>query len=180
MNPHKYPIVKKAYAIDTHKISEGYFIDELVCHAENRNKARSILYDRIRGEDWKLFTGEDIDFLNIPVSRSPSHDLVVYNGSEVCINVIPSIEIEDERQATLSKIENDPAITHVYIRKGAYYCPGWCGYTEFREKAGVYAKKEAISEAKRVRDIRLVPIEKEEHNDMLRKAIADLESRIMQ
>jgi hypothetical protein len=53
-----------------------------------------------------------------------------------------------ERNQSFDDMLNDTTITHCYIRKGSYHRPGSSGYTDFRHRAGVFTKQEAISSAK--------------------------------
>lgn len=77
----------------------------------------------------------------------------------------------------LDALAADASVTHCYISKGMYYRPGSCGYTDFRHRAGVYKKSEALQHAKSCRDLTLVPIDVKEHNEMLRKEANDILSR---
>lgn len=79
----------------------------------------------------------------------------------------------------LNKIRKDKKITHYYIRKGPYYRPGACGYTDHITKAGVYAKEDALSHAEHCRELSLVPVEIAKHNGYIMEEVKDLLSRIM-
>lgn len=67
----------------------------------------------------------------------------------------------------LRDIENNQDIKFCYIRKGAYYRPGACVYTDFRVLAGVFEKSDAIKQATSCRDLLLVPVNVIEHNKMI-------------
>lgn len=83
------------------------------------------------------------------------------------------------REAKHEKILKDAAITHCYIRKGSYYRPNWCGYTDFQHRAGVYTKEEAVNHANKCNEITVVPINAKEHNDLLNAEIQDIQSRLL-
>lgn len=80
---------------------------------------------------------------------------------------------------TPKQIAKSKKITHCYIRKGPYYRPGSCGYTDYTVKAGVYTKEEAISHAERCRELTLVPINNAEHNELIMEEVKDLLSRFI-
>lgn len=79
----------------------------------------------------------------------------------------------------LNKIANSKKITHCYITKGAYYRPNHSGYTDYRTRAGVYPKAEAIDSAMRCKDLTVIAIDNHEHNKMLIEEIKDLQSRLI-
>lgn len=78
----------------------------------------------------------------------------------------------------LKKIGNNKSITHCYIYKeGFFYRPNSKGYTEYKTDAGIYTKEDAIIHAEKCREIRLVPIDIKEHNNMITEEVKDLLSR---
>lgn len=175
----QYTVVKKAYEIKLDKLSEGYLSTPIVCHAENINEAKQILLAKIRIDGWELITGEEITYLNIPVVRSKEHDFVMFENEEVLRNEIEGIKRKKVRAQYLDSVLNDPNIKYCYIRKGSYYCPNCCGYTQYKFYAGVYTKERAVQEARSVGDVTVEPINIEEHNAMIIQKIADLETRII-
>lgn len=78
---------------------------------------------------------------------------------------------------TLKQIAKNKKITHCYIRKGPYYRPNHCGYTDFRVEAGVYTKEEALHSAENCKELTIVPINIEKHNAEIIKKVNDLLSR---
>ncbi len=82
-------------------------------------------------------------------------------------------------QKELNKIAKDPAITHCYISKGSYYRPGAAGYTDFRHKAGVFEKMDAIDQAEGCKDLWLEPIDIKKHNAMLIEEAKEIISRFI-
>jgi hypothetical protein len=80
----------------------------------------------------------------------------------------------------LEKIRLDKKIEWVYIRKGGYYyMSGFCGYTEYIHKAGVYTKEEAICHCSGIIELQIVPIDIRLHNSIIVKQISDLTSRFI-
>ena len=77
----------------------------------------------------------------------------------------------------INKLLKDKNITHCYIRKGAYYRPDSCGYTDYVTKAGIYEKTVAIEHAKRCEELTLIPINNSEHNTRIISEVNDLLSR---
>ena len=173
-------IVEKAYEIDMGKLSEGFLIDSIICHAENHNKAKIKLLKEVQYDDWVLkYSGENLNYINIPVKRCFSYDKVIFEGKEVIRHSIEGIKQEHKRLAKLDEISNNPNIKYCYIRKGSYYRPNHCGYTSLRTDAGVYPKDEAVSHAKSVREISLEWVDIEEHNKMINEKIAELKTRLL-
>jgi len=176
----KYEIIKKAYKVDFDKIDEGYLACEHIATTNSRNEARKELFYVIRWDDWKLkYSDEDITYLNIPVIRAKEYDRVLFEDEEVIRCEIPRILDKRERTAKLNKILEDPNITHCYIRKGRYYRPGSCGYTDFRTRAGVFTKEEAVNSGMRCDELSIIPIDIDEHNKILQEEINHIQSRII-
>jgi hypothetical protein len=180
MNLPEGTVVKKGYEIDLEKLDEGYLSDTIGCCAEDRNKAKKELLKQIRYDNWVLkSTGEELTYLNIPVKRRKSSDMVIFEGKEVIRCSIDGLITERERLSKLDEISNNPNIKYCYIIKGSYYRPNSCGYTSLRYEAGVYPKEEAVRHAKSVREIRLEWVDIEEHNKMINEKIRDLKERLL-
>lgn len=173
--------VKKAYEIDFTRIDEGYLFCDRICYAENHNKAKSLLLKEVKNESVNLrSTGDEVTYTTIPVIRCKEADLYLFEEKELTKRQIEEIQTERERIAGLNAMLTDDAITHCYIRKGNYYRPGNSGYTDFRQYAGVYTKEEAVSSAKSCRDLRIIPIDISEHNEMIQSEVNSLLTRIIQ
>lgn len=176
----KYELKQKAYGIDFSRIEEGFLCSEEYVHAESRNKAKSLLLDKIGYQCLATTYGEEITYLNIPVVRAPEYDLYLFEGAEKTKQNIEEILEQRKRTASLDKILLNPEIKYCYIKKrGSYYCPHSCGYTQFKHKAGVYTKEEAIYEAKSCYELDIIPIDIAEHNKMIRNEINDLSTRLL-
>lgn len=178
----QYQLKSKAYQLDLNKIEDGYSASERVCHADSFNKARSVLFKEIQYEDWKCrFYGTDITYLNIPVKRWKDGDKYEFEGEDVPLWKIQEILAERERTSALDGILNDDSIIYCYIgKRGGYYRPNSGGYTEMRIRAGVYTKEEAVSSAKSCNEVDAVPINIEEHNQLLTQEINELKTRLIQ
>ncbi len=176
-----YTLKQKAYKVDFGKIDEGYLASDIVCHAETIGKAKVKLLREIGSDYWKLkYTDEEITFKNIPVVRASECDLFEFEGKDLSMARINEIAKERDRKADLDAMLDNPKIEFCYIKKrGMYYRPNSCGYTDFTIKAGVYDKKDAVSEAKFCDEIYLIPIDIEEHNDRIQDAINDLHTRLI-
>lgn len=84
------------------------------------------------------------------------------------------------KRSELNKILKNKKITHCYIRKnGSYYRPNCCGYTDFRHKAGVYEKEDAVNQSLSCSELIVIPINVSEHNEMLLQAIKDISENII-
>lgn len=88
---------------------------------------------------------------------------------------IPMKRSERSRLAYINRIERDYKVTHCYIVKGGYYYrENSCGYTEYREAAGIYSKDEAIKICRACSIEVPIPINISEHNNMILTRIKEL------
>lgn len=177
----KYELSQKAYEIDFSKIEEGYLYSEMICFAENRNEAKTKLLKEAYWENICLKGNEEeVTYLTIPVIRRKSSDRFKFEDKEINLYQIEEILTERERILKLDEILNNTEILYCYIKKGGYYRPNSCGYTDHLHKAGVFPKSEAISHAKSVREIRIIPINIIEHNVMIEQEISELKTRVLE
>lgn len=177
----RYQIVKKCWKIDLDKIDEGFMYSGVSVHADSRNEAKTKLLHEIRYDEWKIrFTREEVNYINIPVIRSKAGDIVLFEGNEIKKWEVNHVLSERKRFVELDKILENPGVQFCYIMKrGSYYAPNSNGYTDYKFKAGVYTKEEAVQDAKSCNELRIIPINIEEHNSILNKMIKDIESRII-
>jgi len=177
----RYERKKKAYHIDLNKIDEGYLFCDESCFAENINKAKSILLKRADDAGMQLnsLIDSEITYLNIPVVRKKSSDVFLFESEEKTLAEIEMILIERNRQKDLNDILANPEIKYCYIKKGIYYRPNYAGYTDYKKQAGVYPKKDAVSHARGVCEITIVPVDIIEHNAMINSEIANLKTRLL-
>ncbi|HYD92349.1 MAG TPA: hypothetical protein VEA37_12780 [Flavobacterium sp.] len=177
----KFPLAKKAYEINFDKIDEGYLASGETCYADNRNQARTILLDSIKNDGWKIkYSNDEISYTNIPVVRAPHSDKFHFDGQELTMYQIEEIMAERIRNKMLQNILDDDLIKFAYIRKrGMYYKPQSCGYTEYNTKAGVYPKEEAVKHCRGCDELSLEVIDVLKHNALLNSEINDLKSRIL-
>jgi len=174
----KLVLKQKAFEIDFGRIKEGFLWGQHISYAATKGKAKMELLTEVEGALCE-FTGDEITYLNIPVIRCKEADKYEFEGENVTLHRIEEIHRERKRLYKLDSILNDPKIVYAYIQKGSYYRPGSCGYTDFRHRAGVYTKEEAVSSAKSCRDIWVRVIDIDEHNEMINKEIKELESRLL-
>lgn len=179
----KYKLSKKAFEIDFSKIEEGYLYDSssFITYAENRNKAKSELLRMAYCENICL-TGEDeeLTYLTIPVIRCKEADKYFFEDKEMTLLSIDRELRERKRISDLDEILNNKHIKYCYIVKNGYYRPNNCGYTDFKHRAGVYSKEEAVSSAKSCSDIRIMRIDINEHNQMINDEINELKTRLLE
>lgn len=172
--------IKKGYTIDFNKIDEGYLSSGEFCSASSRNKAKVMLLQKIEYSDWTLLDGRELNYLNIPVIRDKDFDTVNFNGKEVTRIKAIKLQKEIDRNNRLKEILEDNKIKYCYITKhGSYYLPKSNGYTYERYQAGVYQKKYAVSSAKSCLDLILIPIDIQEHNELINKRILDLQNHLI-
>ena len=174
-----YELSQKAWELNLFRIYDPYHLSEIIRNGKTRGEAKSKIYQEAMNEDLSL-TDEKLTFLNIPIRRCKRADLYFFEGKEVTLEQIEKIEKEKIRIIELDKILNDESIVYCYIRKGSYYRPNSCGYTDFRHRAGVYTKQEAVSSAKSCKDLDIVPINIEEHNSIIQKEIDELKTRVLE
>jgi hypothetical protein len=166
-----YELLKKAYKIDLEKISEGFLYSDFICYAETRNEAKTNLLKEVKYEGLTLkYTDEELNYLNIPVLRCKRADKLSFEGVEKTLVEIDEILTERKRLEVLQEILDNENIKFCYIRKGCYYRPNYCGYTDF---------KDAVKHAKGCRDIWLERIDIEEHNKLINEEIRELERRLI-
>ena len=174
----KYKIIKKGYQINFSNIAERYFYGPETCVAGSRNEARYILFNR--GIDMEfLDKNDDVTYTNIPVIRCEEVDLVEFEGQNITRNKIGDLLKDRERSKMLDDLMEDETKQFFYIRKGGYYRPGGCGYTDMQHRAGVFDKKSAIKSARMCKELDLVAINIEVHNKMIQDEIDELETRLI-
>jgi len=176
----KLRLKQKAWGINWDKIDEGaYYLGNIdIVYAQTRGKAKSLLLPDII--DYKLYkTGEYVEFTTIPIIRVKEADKYDFNGEILTIWKYDEVNIERKRIKELDDLLNNDSIKYYYIRKGNYYKPNYCGYTDFKHRAGVYSKEEAVSSAKSCRDIWLEKIDIQEHNKMIENEIEELRTSIL-
>ncbi len=159
-------IIQKGYELNLSKIDEGYLCSPVVVTAYNRGKAKVAMFQKIGYDGLKLAwsQGEGITFLNMPIRRNKEADVVEFEGTEMKRYKIEQILRDRDKEAEWQKVLNDPSITHCYIKKGNYYRPNYSGYTDFRHRAGIYTKQDAIGCCRSCGDLWVLPIDNNEHN----------------
>lgn len=178
----KYVLVEKAYQINFGRIEEGYLYDDssFVVYAETLNKARYKLLEKAYCENVCLRGSDDeVTYITIPVVRAKEYDTFLFEGEGLTKSRIKEKLNERKRLTELDKILTDDSISHCYIRKGNYYRPHSCGYTDFIHRAGIFTKQEAINSAKSCRDLTIIPIDIDKHNKMIQDEIDDLKTRLI-
>lgn len=174
-------IENKAYELNLDKIDEGYLLSPIVVYATTLNKAKVKILHEIRHEDLLLRCsitgyGDEITYLNIPVIRCKDKDKTLFEGEYLTNNQIARIK---RKKGLLEMLEN-PLITHCYIKKrGTYYRPNNCGYTDIISEAGVYTTREAVDSGLSCEELSVIPINIEEHNAMINDRIENLKTRII-
>ncbi len=170
----------KAYQIDLDRLDEGYLSDTIMCYANNVNEAKMKLLQEIKYDNWRLkYTDAELTYLNIPVIRRKSDDKILFEGNAVTKTEMNRILYKRERYLLLENISNDTSINYCYIKKGSYYRPNSCGYTDYKYRAGVYTKEEAVQSAKSCEELTIIPIDILEHNTMINNEISELSSRLL-
>lgn len=87
---------------------------------------------------------------------------------------------EQAKRIQYAKDCQNSQATHYYIlKRGVYYRPNSCGYTDCRHRAGVYSKEEAISEYLACDELGIRPVDISEHNMIVQKEIDHLQSLLI-
>jgi hypothetical protein len=153
---------------------------EILCYADTVNKAKTELLARCIYENVYLIdTNEEVTYLNIPVIRHKEADKYFIEDVELTLREYGVITEKRKRNNDLDMILADDLVTYCYIRKGSYYRPHSSGYTDMRHRAGVYKKEDAVSSARSVCELTIIPIDINEHNEMINREIEDLQTRIL-
>lgn len=171
----------KAYTVNLNRIENGWEYSEVVCYAKDKNEARAILLKKIRFDEYRLkYTKREVDYLNIPVIRVKDRDLVFYEGVYITKSQLDHINLIKKRKDEYKLILDDQSITHCFIiKRGCYYRPNYCGYTERFYEAGVYEKQNAIKHAGDSLDITIKPIDNERHNRDIQRVIDMLNTKFI-
>jgi hypothetical protein len=170
--------VQKAYQIDFSRIEEGFLYSQTFTLADTRSKARTKLFKMSDG--MQLYNGKELTIMNLPMIRCPQEDLYEFEGQKISQEKLEYLLKKRKRWAILDNILNDTDIEFCYIKKrGSYYRPHSCGYTDFQHRAGVYPKSEAVSNGKSCDELDIIPINTQEHNQMIKSEIEDLQTRLL-
>lgn len=173
--------MEKAWMLDLSKVEEGYLYSDFIVYAENRNQAKKKMLGEIKYEGMCLpGEAEELVYLTIPVIRSKEQDKKLYQGEFRTTAEIERLEKEEVRKKELQDVLDNVETQYCYVKKyGNYYRPDSCGYTEYQIYAGVYSKEDAVRKAMSCQELRVVPIDVEEHNELLIKTIEKLKTRII-
>ncbi len=171
-------ISEKAWEVVLYQLDGGFLYAREYCYSENRNKAKSVLLNQIYGAVL-LESGDDVNYLNIPIVRCKYLDKYHFEGDSLTLRQIEKLLISSEREQSFINMLADNTLKFCYIKKGGYYKPGSSGYTDFRHRAGVYTKEDAVSHARSCDDLTLVKINIEEHNTLIQEEIDDLTTRLL-
>lgn len=175
-----YKIIKYGYKIDLNRVYDGFFMTEVVTIAENKTKAKTILFDKIKKDNLVLNqVNEPINKKNIPVIRAEEYDKVLFENKEVVRWKIPIILAERKRKEEHDNMLKNPNIKYCYIYKDGYYRPNYAGYTDNKVEAGIYLKEDALDSAKSCNELRIIPINVDEHNQMILNKINKLSTQLI-
>lgn len=174
------PVIQKGWKLGANQLEEPWYYDHLTCRADYRSKAKSIFMNMSEMDSIKNKWGDEVTFLNVPVIRCKEVDLVEFNGIQIIRSKVREEFKKQDHQNKLDNIMANPEITHCHIMKrGLYYRDNSCGYVESKLGAGVYTKDYACSHAKGILELKIVPINKEEHNKYLMDHIEAIKKRMI-
>lgn len=174
---------EKAWIVNKNCFSEPWFVPDDVFYAETVGKVKYKILPVLYYDNLKDIKGEDMTYLTLKVLRSPENDKYLVDDK---IKKMCDIEYDKEvkeRNDNLDSILKENPNGFAYIKKGGYYYrPNNNGYTEYIIEAGVYPISEAVSSVKHcsLRDnMKMIVIDKDEHNLMVENKIKELKSRII-
>lgn len=174
------PVILKGWQLGVSQLEEPWYYTDLSCRAENRSKAKALFMQMSELDGAKNKWGDEVTFLNVPVVRCKEVDLVEFNRSQIVRSKVREELKKQDHQNQLDEILKNPDITHCHIMKrGLYYRDNSCGYVESKLGAGVYAKDYACSHAKGILELKIIPINKEEHNKYLTDHIEAIKKRMI-
>ncbi len=174
---------QKAWAINTVNFDQPWHVPDGPYYAETKGKAKQKVLADLRYDNFVDHNGKQIDFLNLKVYRAKLADKYLVDGQQKTLGEIEYDERRKQKVVQISKLVADNPNAMAYIRKGCkYYRPGHAGYTEILTSAGVYPIAEAARTvlACSLDDMMMLEvIDNSEHNKMIRDAMEDLKSRLI-
>lgn len=174
------PVIQKGWKLGVNQLEEPWYYDHISCRAENRSKAKSQFMKLPELDSIKNKWGDEVTFLNIPVVRCKEVDLVEFDGNKIVRSKVREELRKRDHQSHLDEILSNPEVTHCHIMKrGLYYRDNSCGYVESKLGAGVYTKDYACSHAHSILELKIIPINKEEHNKYLIDHIEAIKKRMI-
>lgn len=169
----------KAYEVNLGKVEEGFLYSREVAYANSVGEAKSIFLN-MADKYYQLSTGNECTFLTLPLRRNKYLDIYKVGESFISIDEMLSQAKLIQHNTNLSNILNNPSIEYVYIQKdGKYYCANSMGYTQYRKNAGIFTKKEGVDEGVNNLNYDIIPIDIDEHNQMIEEEIKYLKSKII-
>lgn len=176
-------LIEKAWKIYADDLDEPWHVPNEVFYGRTRGKAKVQAWAAIAYDGFKNTMGEEITFLNLKLSRCKKMDRYQVGQEVLTLAEIEYRKRKKEWDEKLDAMINATPEGKAYImRKGYFYRPNNCGYTEKRTHAGVYSIQEAVQEAKGCSlhdymDVILIDIN--EHNQRINKEIESLQSRLI-
>jgi len=172
--------VKKAWRLNPSKIDEEWYYNDTVVYADGEKEARVLMLDEVKHTNLELLSGEEPNYITIPIKREKNWDKFLYEGRELTLHEIEKFMRAADRMTALNLILANSDIDWCYIMKGSYYYrDNSSGYSEYVLNAGVYDKARAVSEARSCEELTVIPIEIEKHNANILSEINRLSSRII-
>lgn len=176
-------LVEKAWEISRSHFNSWEYPDE-VFYSDNRNSARYQALRSLKENGWDEDRwGEQFTYKKLKVVRTPEYDKFMFEGelkTQKQIDII--LEWREWVRETDQLLSDNPG-AYCYIKKGGYYYkPNSCGYTEFTANAGIYPIEKAAKIVKSCSlsdHMRMIVIDKKEHNDMILEKITELQSKLI-
>lgn len=169
----------KAYVINLSKIDEGYLYSQEVVYANTVGEAKSIFLG-MSDKYYLLSTGDECTFLTLPLKRNKYLDKYKVGEGYLSIDDMLKQATLIQHNTKLSNILNNPSIEYVYVKKdGKYYCDNAMGYTHYRKNAGIFSKKEGVNIGFGYTNYDIIPIDIDEHNQMIEEEIKYLKSKLI-
>lgn len=128
------------------------------------------------------YLGDPLTYINLRIKRFKEMDKYLVDGKLKTLQQIEHDYRVVENRTMLNKMLSDNPNTYAYIRKGGYfYCSNYCGYTEFKENAGIYTMDQAVKVCLGIdlaAYMRPELIDITSHNKMIEDKIKSLQSKL--
>ena len=173
-------VVKKGYCLDVDAIGRNaYEFDWVHCVADNLEQARTMLFKKMESLDSSM-TYRNYYPNDFPVKECEKHDIVEIDGKEMSRESATMLQKYLDKQVENDKILNDSSVKYVFIYKdGWYYRENFCGYTEHSLEAGVYTKEDGYKHCGNILELRMIPINIEQYNNLIQKQVDKLLTQIL-
>lgn len=87
----------KAYTLDLSRIQEGFLYDAPIVRGKTRGEAKNNMLKYVQYDNYYMYNGLEMDFLNMPIVRAKEFDKRIYNGEYKTEREIKRLEFLEKR-----------------------------------------------------------------------------------